>query len=76
MDTTHTDLAHLFEQLGLPSSSKAIEGFIGAHPIPEGVKLVDAPFWNEAQRTFLTEALAEDAQWSDTIDHLDAQLRS
>lgn len=75
MDTTPQDLSHLFEQLGLDSSEKGIESFIGSHSIPKNVHLFQADFWNDSQKSFLKEALEEDAQWSEVIDHLDALLR-
>ncbi|HSH85241.1 MAG TPA: DUF2789 domain-containing protein [Guyparkeria sp.] len=69
-------LSELFEQLGLDASEEAIDAFIARHhPLPGEVALADAPFWNDNQRRFLREALAEDADWSDAVDHLDARLR-
>ncbi|MCL1042027.1 DUF2789 domain-containing protein [Shewanella marisflavi] len=76
MDITPPDLAALFDQLGLSSNPDAIEEFLKQHSIAQGVHIAQAPFWNTAQRHFLAEALAEDAQWTEVIDHLDAQLRA
>ncbi|WP_308303187.1 DUF2789 domain-containing protein [Shewanella sp. GutCb] len=75
MDTTPLDLEHLFQQLGLPSDAKAIELFIRKHTITKGLLIHQAGFWTISQQHFLAEALAEDAQWSDLIDHLDTLLR-
>ncbi len=75
MDTTPQDLSHLFEQLGLDNSAKGIDNFIATHTIPANVRLFQADIWNDSQKSFLKEALEEDAQWSELIDHLDAQLR-
>ena len=70
MDTTT-----LFKQLGLPSSESEIDTFITAHSLPDTTLLQDASFWDQAQRHFITESLAEDGDWSEVIDELDARLR-
>ena len=58
-------LKDLFAQLGLPNDAAAIDAFIKAHsPLPETVKVADAPFWTTAQAAFLREELAEDADWA------------
>ncbi|QIR14962.1 DUF2789 domain-containing protein [Shewanella aestuarii] len=75
MDTTKTNLNHLFQQLGLSNRPEDITIFIAAHALDKHTLLIDAPFWNSAQRTFLTESLQEDAQWSEVIDQLDVMLR-
>ena len=75
MDTTPQDLSHLFEQLGLDNSESNIDKFITEHQIPNNVLLCQADFWNESQKSFLKEAIEEDAQWSEVIDHLDALIR-
>lgn len=67
----------LFSQLGLPNDGDAIEAFIKAHsPLPETVKIADAPFWTTAQAAFLREKLAEDADWAELVDQLSASLRA
>ncbi|KIO37243.1 DUF2789 domain-containing protein [Shewanella sp. cp20] len=76
MDITQPDLASLFDQLGLPSDPDAVEAFIKQHSIAAEIHIAEAPFWSQAQRHFLAEALAEDAMWTEVIDHLDAQLRA
>lgn len=66
----------LFAQLGLADDGDSIQAFIKAHaPLPHEIKLVDAPFWTEAQAAFLREELAEDADWAELVDQLDAALR-
>lgn len=76
MDTSAHDLKALFEQLGLPSSDDEITRFMHEHsPLDPSVKLVDWPFWNPGQRSFLIEALAEDSDWTEQVEHLDAVLR-
>ncbi|GIU52149.1 MULTISPECIES: DUF2789 domain-containing protein [Shewanella] len=75
MDTTSATLSHLFEQLGLDSSQSAIKQFLSQHTITGNTKIIDADFWNHAQKAFLEESLAEDAQWSELIDQLDVLLR-
>ena len=64
----------LFDQLGLLSSDAEIEKFIEAHLMPDGVKLVDAKFWNDSQREFLTEQLKADAEWAIPVDELNERL--
>lgn len=71
----HT-LSELFKQLGLDDDHDAIEEFIRTHrPLDSSVELVDAPFWNEAQRHFLQEEWDEDADWAELVDTLNARLR-
>ena len=74
MDTSAHDLKALFEQLGLPSSEEYITRFMHEHsPLDPEVKLVDWPFWNPGQRSFLIEALADDSDWTEQVEHLDAE---
>ncbi len=76
MDTSPHNLKALFEQLGLPSSDEDTTRFFHEHsPLDPALKLVEAGFWNPGQRAFLIEALAEDSDWTETIEHLDAVLR-
>lgn len=66
----------LFAQLGLPDDDDSIEAFIRRHaPLDEHTPLAEAPFWTDAQAAFLREAIAEDADWAEVVDHLDAELR-
>ena len=68
-------LSDLFQQLGLASDAQAIEQFIRQH---QGVcrqhTLVTAPVWNESQRQFLREAIAQDADWAIVADELTRRL--
>ena len=76
MDTSTHNLTSLFEQLGLLASEQDISTFLHEHsPLDPEVKLVDAQFWNPGQRSFLIEALAEDSDWTELVEHLDAVLR-
>ena len=70
----HT-MSNLFAQLGLASEPAEIARFIASHrPIPESMRLADAPFWSPAQATFLREEILEDADWAVIIDELNADL--
>lgn len=77
MDTSeHSSLSTLFEQLGLPADPPSVEQFIASHaPLDDGIALADAPFWNEGQSHFIREGLADDSDWAEIIDELDALLR-
>ncbi|MBH8578670.1 DUF2789 domain-containing protein [Bisbaumannia pacifica] len=68
--------SELFEQLGLASDAEAIEAFIQRHaPLPESVALHEASFWSPSQAKLLRNALEDDADWAEVVDHLDASLR-
>lgn len=72
----HT-LNELFRQLGLPDGSADIDRFIAAHsPLPPQMALADAAFWQPAQARFLREEIAEDADWAELVDMLDARMRA
>lgn len=76
MDISPHTLSGLFDQLGLPSSERAITQFIDEHsPLDPAITLVDAPFWNPGQRAFLIEVLADDSDWTEWVEHLDTFLR-
>ncbi|RUR55681.1 DUF2789 domain-containing protein [Vreelandella populi] len=65
----------LFEQLGLSSDSDSIEQFIKRHrPLPADMELAEAPCWNEGQAEFLREAIEDDADWAELVDHLDVAM--
>ncbi len=69
-------LASLFDQLGLDSSEKGIEVFISSHaPLPSEMELHEAGFWNSSQVAFIKQAINDDAEWTDLVDHLDIMLR-
>jgi hypothetical protein len=75
MDTTKHNLSTLFDQLGLASGHDEIEAFFAEHRIDKSTPLANAPFWNEAQRQFLTESIEQDADWAEMIDMIDVRLR-
>ena len=78
MDTTLTRGLHdLFVQLGLPADEASIRRFITRHrPLADSLRLPDAPFWTDAQAAFLREAWRADAEWTQVVDTLNAQLRA
>ena len=76
MDTTESNMTHLFEQLGLPAGKAEIAGFIQAHQLPEDVRVSEAPFWNDGQRQFLREEWGEDADWAIVVDALNEALHA
>lgn len=76
MDTTESNMTHLFEQLGLPAGKAEIAGFIQAHQLPEDVRVSEAPFWNDGQRQFLREQLVVDADWAIVVDELSEALHA
>jgi Protein of unknown function (DUF2789) len=76
MDPHHHDLDALFAQLGLVASPSAIETFVRLHrPLPDNVKLAEAPFWSPTQAAFLRETVKDDADWAQVVDSLDAMMR-
>ncbi|UAW97285.1 DUF2789 domain-containing protein [Halopseudomonas nanhaiensis] len=75
MDTQNKDMATLFEQLGLDSDEASIDNFIAEHrPLPDEVKVTEAPFWSEGQAAFLRESLMDDADWEPIVDELNVRL--
>ncbi|RZA21007.1 MAG: DUF2789 domain-containing protein [Lysobacteraceae bacterium] len=74
MDTTESCMTNLFLQLGLPAGKEDIAAFIGAHQLPEDVRVSEAPFWNDGQRQFLREQLRVDADWAIIVDELSEAL--
>jgi hypothetical protein len=74
MDDTTPRMTNLFLQLGLDADPAAIAQFIAAHQLPTDVGLADAPYWNNAQRQFLTEEIKEDAEWAIVVDQLNESL--
>lgn len=76
MESSHHRFSDLFDQLGLPAAPDDIAAFIAAHrPLPGALRLEDAPFWTPAQARLLCGALAEDADWAELVDQLNAALR-
>jgi hypothetical protein len=77
MDTSIPTLNDLFAQLGLPSETGDIDRFIASHnPLPDDVRLQDAPFWTPAQAAFLAEEVSEDSEWAELIENLNVRLRA
>ena len=75
MELPNKDMTTLFEQLGLPSDPASIDDFIASHaPLPNHVKLAEAPFWSHAQRAFLRDEWIEDAEWAPIVDELNVRL--
>ena len=75
MEIPNKDMSTLFEQLGLPSDPASIDNFIADHaPLPNHVKLTEAPFWNDSQRAFLKDELMEDAEWAPIVDELNVRI--
>ena len=71
------NMRNLFAQLGQPNDDAAIARFIESHsPLPEGIRLHEASFWNRAQASFLCEAILQDADWAEIADELNAELRA
>ena len=77
MESPSHRFSELFAQLGLPCEADGIAGFLAGHaPLADNVKLADAPFWTPAQAGFLREALLQDSDWADPVDHLSQALRA
>ncbi len=75
MDTFNKDMTTLFDQLGLDSDDASIDAFIASHrPLPDDVKVTEAPFWSEGQKAFLREEIMADADWEPIIDELNVRL--
>lgn len=75
MDKPVHSFSQLFSQLGLASDPASINRFIDTHrPLPDELKLSEAPFWTAAQASFLREGLQADADWAPVIDALNAAL--
>jgi Protein of unknown function (DUF2789) len=68
-------MTDLFDQLGLPSDEASIQLFLSQHDgVCRECGLVQAPIWNESQRLFLQEAVAQDSEWSMMAEALMAAL--
>lgn len=75
MDIMTHDLGALFAQLGLDSDPASIDAFIAQnYPLPDDVKVSQAPFWSDNQKRFLKEELLIDAEWAPAVDELNARL--
>jgi hypothetical protein len=75
MDTSSHTMQALFAQLGLSSNETSIENFIHNNHLPLEIPLENAAFWSTGQAQFIHESIAEDADWAEVVDHLDAMLR-
>ncbi len=76
MITAEPRMTNLFLQLGLDASDEAIAAFIRGHQLPSDVRLIEAPYWNDGQRQFLTEQLRSDADWAIIVDELSEALHA
>jgi hypothetical protein len=76
MESYHTTMSDLFQQLGLASDEKSIETFIQLHSgLEQKIHIEQAPFWSRQQAGFIESSLVEDAEWAELIDQLNALLR-
>jgi hypothetical protein len=75
MDTSSHTMQALFAQLGLPNSDIAMDNFMQNNHLPTEIPLERAAFWSAGQAQFIREAITQDADWAEVVDHLDAQLR-
>ena len=67
--------SELFAQLGLPNDNASIQQFIATHsPLPDDVRLEEAPFWSPAQAQLLREELPDQADWAMVVDPLKVAL--
>ena len=77
MESTVHPFSELFAQLGLANDSASIQQFIATHsPLPNGVRLEDAPFWSHAQSQLLREERHDDADWAMVVDRLNVALHA
>ena len=76
MEHSYHRFSELFAQLGLPTDADGIRDFVNLHsPLPETLRLEDAPFWTPAQSMLLRDSLLEDADWAEVVDQLNVALR-
>ena len=75
MDTSGHTMRDLFAQLGLANNEVAMEAFMRNNHLESEIPLAQAAFWSAGQAQFISEAIAEDAEWAEIVDQLDAQLR-
>ena len=69
--------SELFAQLGLPDDHATIHQFIATHsPLPDGMRLEEAPFWTPAQAQLLREERLDDADWAMVVDRLNVALHA
>ncbi|MFW2371942.1 MAG: DUF2789 domain-containing protein [Gammaproteobacteria bacterium] len=76
MEAPIHNIVSLFKQLGLDSTTEAIDHFISRNrPVPGHLALHEAEFWSTSQASFLKEAIEEDADWAEIVDELNILLR-
>ena len=67
----------LFARLGLADDNAGIQTFIAAHsPLPDGMRLEDAPFWSPAPSQLLREERQDDADRAMVVGRLDVALHA
>ena len=77
MESTVHPFSELFAQLGLADDNASIQQFIAAHsPLPDDVRLEEAPFWSPAQAQLLREERLDDADWAMVVDRLNVALHA
>lgn len=77
MERNTHNMANLFAQLGQVSDEQSIAAFIETHrPLPGSMLLHEAAFWSPPQASFLREAIADDADWSEAADTLNVELHA
>ncbi len=77
MESTVHPFSELFAQLGLANDNASIQQFIATHsPIPNDMRLEDAPFWSTAQSQLLREERRDDADWAMVVDRLNVALHA
>ena len=74
MNPVRPRMTNLFEQLGLDSSESAIAVFIEQHQLAADASILEAAFWSDAQRQFLTEKIKSDGEWAIVVDQLNEAL--
>ena len=75
MESTVHPFSELFAQLGLADDNASIQQFIATHsPLPNGMRLEEAPFWTPAQAQLLREERLDDADWAMVVDRLNVAL--
>ncbi len=77
MEQTVHPFSELFAQLGLASDEAGIQAFIAQHaPLPDDMRLEEAPFWSPAQAQLLREERIDDADWAEVVDQLNLALHA
>lgn len=75
MEPSFHRFSELFAQLGLRNDVASIRSFIEEHaPLPGSIRLEDAAIWSPSQAQLLRELIAQDADWAEVADQLNAAL--